>query len=162
MLKRFVQLAIPVVLLVIIFGKIENRIIYWSLFLLIFVLIYLFHIMEDVVSAKMIEKTLGTKEFWSIEAGYIVTQKNNAILQKGRLVVYEGQMMFYKRGKDIGGVSLLYSLPVDTIEGYTLEKVDEFHPGVRLATSNGDVCFTSSKIAKEEAAFRESLGWGDE
>ena len=55
-MKKIVTLAIPALLAVIVFAPIENRILYWSLFVVLFALVYVYHIMEDVVPMKAVSE----------------------------------------------------------------------------------------------------------
>lgn len=163
MVKKIVMISIPLLLLVIVFVRIENQILYWSLFVLLFLLVYIFHILEDVVPLKDVEKKLSTSDFWSLKCGYIITKGDKAELLKGLLVIYSGQVLFYRRAKASGGAELVYSFPVESIEGYEMGKVDDFHPGVTF-TLKGDteVKFTSKKLQSEEKSIRKAFGWPEE
>lgn len=160
MLKKIVMISIPLLLLVVVFVPIENRILYWSLFVVLFLLAYLFHIMEDVVRLKDVQKKLGMEDFFNEKAGIIVIQDNKAELLKGMIVIFNGQVLFYRRAGGTGGAVLTNSFPVDTIEGYEIGKVDDFHPGITFTLNGGEeVKFTSKKLAQREADIRKALGW---
>ena len=80
-MKKLVLIAIPAILAVIVFVPISNRVLYWSLFAVIFVLVYLFHIMEDVVPMKDIAASLGTSDFFSLKCGYVKINGQKAELK---------------------------------------------------------------------------------
>lgn len=160
MLKKIVTLLIPVLLLVIVFAGIENRILYWSLFLVLFLLVYLFHLMEDVVNIKDVRAKTGDGDFFYEKAGIIVVEGNKAELLKGMLVIFNGQVLFYRRAKSTGGAALSSSFAIEEIEGYEIGKVDDFHPGITFTLKGGDeVKFTSKKISGREGEMRKALGW---
>ncbi len=162
MLKRIAMLLIPVIILIVVFAPIGRGILYWSLFALMFVLVYLVHIMEDLVPIKDVISKLGTSEFWSIKCGYIKSSGNQADLLKGLLVIYSGQVLFYRREKSTGGAKLVYSFEVSAIEGYTIEKVDDFHPGISFNVGEESIKFTSKNFSKRENELRKALGWPEE
>lgn len=160
MLKKLVMISIPLLLLVIVFVRIENQILYWSLFLVLFLLVYIYHLLEDVVPEKDVEKKLSANDFWRLKCGYIVVKGEKAELLKGLLVIYSGQVLFYRRAKASGGAELVYSFPVDSIEGYEIGKVDDFHTGITFTLAgDAEAKFTSKKLPAEEKAIRKAFGW---
>ncbi len=162
MLKRIAMLLIPVIILIVVFAPIGRGVLYWSLFALMFLIVYLVHIMEDLVPIKDVTAKLGTSDFWSIKCGYIKTNGTQADLLKGLLVIYSGQVLFYRREKSTGGAKLVYSFDVLSIEGYTIEKVDDFHPGISFQVGEENIKFTSKNFSKQEKELRKALGWPEE
>ena len=161
--KRIVLIAIPVLLAIAIFVPIQNRVIYWSLFAAMFVLVYLYHVMEDVVPVKDVVKSLGTSDFFSLKCGYVEIKDAKAELRKGLMVIYGGTVLFYVRAKASGGAKLVQSIPAETIDTYTLCKVDGFHKGVTFTLNGGDeVHFTGNRFSSVESRMREALGWPEE
>lgn len=161
--KRIVLIAIPVLLALAIFVPIQNRVIYWSLFAAMFVLVYLYHVMEDVVPVKDVVKSLGTSDFFSLKCGYVEIKDAKAELRKGLMVIYGGTVLFYVRARATGGASLVQSIAAEAIETYTMCKVDDYHQGVTFTLNGGDeVKFTSKKIASMEKEMRAALGWPEE
>lgn len=163
-MKRAVMLAIPAILAVIVFVPIGNRILYWSLFVLMFILVYAFHIMEDVVPMKDITAQLGTDDFFSLKCGYVkIINGQKAELQKGVMVIYAQTVLFYVRAKASGGARLVQSIPAETIDTYTLCKVDGYHQGVTFTLNGGDeVHFTQRRFRDVEADMRTAIGWPEE
>lgn len=162
-MKKLVLIAIPAILAVIVFVPISNRVLYWSLFAVIFVLVYLFHIMEDVVPMKDVAASLGTSDFFSLKCGYVKINGQKTELKKGLLVIYSGTVLFYVRAKASGGVTLVQSIAGEMIETYTLCKVDDYHLGVTFTLNGGEeVKFTSKKFQENEKAMRSALGWSEE
>lgn len=163
-MKRAVMLAIPAILAVIVFVPIDNRILYWSLFLVMFALVYAFHIMEDVVPMKDIVAQLGGQDFFSMKCGYVkIINSQKSELQKGVMVIYAQTVLFYVRAKASGGAKLVQSIPAETIDTYTLCKVDGFHKGVTFTLNGGDeVHFTGNRFSSVESRMREALGWPEE
>lgn len=161
--KRAVLIAIPVILAVIIFVPIQNRVLYWSLFPLMFLCVYLYHIMEEVVPVKAVVKMLGSDSFFSLKCGLVKVSGDKAELRKGLFVIYSGTVLFYVRDNWKGGAKLELTVPVEAIESYTMCKVDDYHPGLLLTLNGGDeVKFTSRKFAAAEASIRSALGWPEE
>lgn len=162
-MKRIVMLAIPILLAIAIFVPIQNRLVYWSLFVLMFILVYVYHVIDEVVPVKDVEKSLGSSDFFRIKCGRVEIKGNSAQLRKGLLVIYSGAVLFYVRAKASGGAALAWSTMVENIETYTLHKVDDYHPGITFTLNGGDeVKFTSRKIASLEKEVRSALGWPEE
>lgn len=162
-MKRAVLLLIPVILAVIIFVPIENRVLYWGLYVVIFALVYAYHVMEEVVPLPDIEKSLNCKDFFHIKCGYIKINGDRADLVKGLMVIYSGTVLFYVRATARGGVKLIQSVPGEQIETYVLCKVDDYHAGIQFELSGGqEMKFTGKKFAQNEAEIRKALGWPQE
>ncbi|MCR5732423.1 MAG: hypothetical protein K6G51_05750 [Sphaerochaetaceae bacterium] len=163
MLKKFVLLLLFLTFAVFMFVPIQNRIIYYGLLPLMMFWALIFHFLEDSVSLKELKRKLGKEDFFSIKAGYIFMDGPACILTKGMLVINEGNVLFYKRDKG-NKAKLIYSFPVDAIIGYTLGKVDEYHPGVTFTVEGekGEVRFTGKDFASREGEFRKALGWPEE
>ncbi len=162
-MKKLVLFAIPATLAVILFVPISNRVIYYSLFALLFVFAYLFHIMEDVVPLKAVEENLGSKDFFCLKCGYISVNGQKADLVKGLMVIYSSTVLFYVRAGSKGGAKLAQTIPGESIESYAICKVDDFHPGIVFTLNGGDEAkFTSKKFSQVEAELRKALGWPEE
>lgn len=163
MLKKLVLLLLVLTFAVILFVPIQNRIIYYSLYLLMIGWVVLFRFLEDSVSLREVERKLGSKEFFSIKAGYIFMDGPVCVLSKGLLVVFEGNVLFYKRDR-VAKAKLEYSFPVDSIEGYSLGKVDEFHTGITFEVEGekGEVKFAGKDFALREGELRMAIGWPEE
>ena len=163
MLKRFVLVLLLLTFTVIMFVPIQNRVIYYSLYLLMIVWVILFKFLEDSVSLKEIQKKLGKSDFFSIKAGYIYMDGPVCVLSKGLMVIDEGNVLFYKRDKATKA-KLEYSFPVDSIDGYSLGKVDEFHDGITFSVEGekGAVKFAGKDFAAREKELRKAIGWPEE
>ena len=162
-MKKAVLYAIPLILAVIIFVPIAERVLYWSLFALMFILVYLYHVMEEVVPIKAVEKSLSSTDFFRLKCGYIKTKGDKAELRKGLFVIYAGTILFYVRASWKGGAVIEQSVSGEAIESYTMCKVDDYHPGLLLTLNGGDeVKFTSRKFASLEKEIRVALGWPEE
>lgn len=159
MIRILVRIAIPLLFLVIIFVPIENQILYWSQFLVLALLVYIFYLSEDKVSVKLVEKETGESGFFSIPVG-IISSKNDGVLQKGLLVVTDKSIRFFKKGKSFNSCVLEITIPTKKIASYSFEKVDDFHQGVTFILDNdSEQKFTSRKISKYDAELTKALGW---
>lgn len=159
-MKKAVLYAMPVVLAVILFVPVGGRAFDLALFALLFVLAYVFHVMNDVVPVKDVEAALGTKDFFSIKCGMVKVNGDKAELVKGLLVIFSQTVLFYTREKASGGAALMQTFSADQVDTYTLHKVDDFHQGVTFTLQGGDeVKFTSKHFQEREEEMRTALGW---
>lgn len=162
-MKKIVTLAIPALLAVIVFAPIENRILYWSLFVVLFALVYVYHIMEDVVPMKAVSESLSSNDYFSLKCGYISVNGNRADLLKGVMVIYSCTVLFYMRSGAGGGAKLVQTIAGESIENYTIGKVDDFHQGICFTITGGEeIKFTSRKFAQVEKELRMALEWPEE
>ncbi len=158
MLKVLVRIAIPVCVLLIAFFRFTNNLYNFLLIALLVLLAALYYVMEDVVTKGMVKKATG-EECFSFSGGYI-KKANDTTFIKGRIVVTENEIRFYKRAKDIGGCQLMYSCFTSEIKSYTLGKVDEAHDGITFLLNSGEsVLFSSRSIGKQESELKKALGW---
>ncbi len=163
MLKKLVLVLLLLTFTVIMFVPIQNRVIYYSLYLLMIVWVLLFKFLEDSVSLREVERKLGKSDLFSIKAGYIYMDGPVCVLSKGLLVVDEGNVLFYKRDRATRA-KLEYSFSVDSISGYSLGKVDEFHLGITFTLDDGrnEVKFEGKDFQKRERELRKAFGWPEE
>ncbi len=162
-MKKIVTLAIPALLAVIVFAPIENRIIYWSLFVFLFILVYIYHVIEDVVPMNAVSESLSSNDYFSLKCGYISVNGNRADLIKGVMVIFSGTILFYVRASAGGGARLAQTIAGESIENYTIGKVDDFHQGICFTLGGGEeVKFTGRKFAQQEKEMRKALGWPEE
>jgi len=159
MLKKLVSLCIPALVLVIVFVPIENQVLYWFLYVILFALAGLYFVLNSLVTDKMVEKELGSSDFYSVSAGVIETNGQKAILVQGRFVICQGMALFYVRKRAGGGVTLKDSFPCESVRNYTLKKVDDFHPGIEFEVDGGEKAFTGKKFSSSVDALEKALGW---
>ena len=163
MLKKLVLLLLFLTFATLMFVPIQNRVIYYSLFPLMMIWVLLFHFLEDSVSVKEMKRKLGKEDFFYIKAGYIFMDGNAAILTNGMLVIDNGNVLFYKRDKSTKA-KLVYSFPIDSVIGYTLGKVDEYHFGVTFTVEGekNEIRFAGKDFASREKELRVALAWPEE
>ena len=160
MLKKTVLFLIPVLLLVIVFVPIMNNLVYWSLYAVLFALVLIFWLLEDTVPDRSISAYLKGADYWSIKAGVIKNNGQTAEIIGGCLVISGGRLYFMKRKGGKAGVEVLREVPVSSITGYTLKKVDGYHDGIAFTLESDDeILFVSRSIAKEEKALLKALEW---
>lgn len=133
----------------------------WTLVLLA-VSGFLFYVMTALVTEKMVKSSLKDGNAFCVRAGLVKTGGKE--LLSGILSVSSGMLMYHVRKGDLGGVRLVWSADVQTLEEYSIGKIDEYHSGIRLKLKGEDseYLFSSRKIASMEKEFRAALGWPDE
>lgn len=161
-MKRAVLLAILIVFGVFVYNAAFRYRVILPLIIPLLILVAVYYIITSVVTRKMVEKARGDSSFLLIPCSMII--KDGTELLGGALAVTSTELVFYSRASEKGGVRPSWSCFVPSIEGYTLKKVDDHHPGLSLSVAGEmkPVLFTSRKFAKMEKEFRAALGWPED
>ncbi|MBO8436524.1 MAG: hypothetical protein IAA97_06055 [Spirochaetes bacterium] len=161
-MKRLVLLLLLCVFGVFVYFAAFKYMVIWPLIFPLLALVAVYYVITSVVTKKMIAKARGDEDFFYQRCSMIV--KDGTELQGGALAVTKNEIVFYARSSEKGGVKPIWSCFVSALEGYTMKKVDDHHPGISLSVAGEDkeVRFTSSSIQKNEKAFRAALGWPEE
>ena len=67
-MKKLLLFLMPVMLFIIVFIPIKNNLIYWSLYIVLFALFFLFYKLDTTVKQKDLEDFLKGRPYWSIKA----------------------------------------------------------------------------------------------
>ena len=161
-MKRVILLLLLIVFGVFVYYAAFRQMVIYPLLLPLLVLIIIYYVTTSVVTRKMVEKARGEGDFFFQRCSMIV--KDGTELLGGALAVTATEVVFYSRKSEKGGVKPSWSCFTSAIEGYTMKKVDDHHPGLSLSVSGESkpVLFTSREFQKNEDAFRKALGWQDE
>ena len=161
-MKRLILLAILAIFGVFVYYAAFRSTLLFPLLLPLAVLVAVFYVVTSLVTKGMIEKVRGEGDFLYLRCSMIV--RNGTDLLGGALAVTPTEIVFYSRASERGGAKPSWSCFTASVEGYTMKKVDDFHPGVSFAIKGetDEIRFTSRRIAKEEKEFRKALGWPEE
>ncbi len=161
-MKRVILLLLLIVFGVFVYYAAFRQMVIYPLLLPLLVLIIIYYVTTSVVTRKMIEKVRGDGAFFFQRCSMIV--KDGTELLGGALAVTGTEIVFYSRKSEKGGVKPSWSCFTSAVEGYTMKKVDDHHPGLSLsiAGENKPVLFTSREFQKNEKEFRKALGWPEE
>ena len=161
-MKRIILLLILAIFGVFVYFAAFRNVIIWPLMLPLLVLVVVYYVISSVVTRKMVEKVRKVDSFYFIRANMI--PRDGKELIGGALTVTPSEIIFYSRLSAKGGVKPIWSCFTPEVEGYTMKKVDDFHPGISFAIKGetDEIRFTSRRIAKEEKEFRKALGWPEE
>ena len=161
-MNRTILLLILLVFGVFVYFIAFRGILVWPLIIPLAVLVALYYVVTSLVTRKMIEKARGEGSFFYLKASLI--SRDGTSITPGAMAVTDNEIVFYVRRSAKGGVRPMWSCFVQALDGYTIKKVDDRHPGIvlSLAGEESEVKFASRSIAGEEAAFRKALGWPEE
>ena len=161
-MKRLILLAILAIFGVFVYYAAFRSALLFPLLLPLAVLVAVFYVVTSLVTKGMIEKGRGEGDFLYLRCSMIV--ENGTSLLGGALAVTPTEIVFYSRASERGGAKPSWSCFTASVEGYTMKKVDDHHPGLSLsiAGEEREICFASRSFQKNEKAFREALGWSPE
>lgn len=144
---------------VIIFLMAFKRVIVWPLFIPLIALVVIWYVVTFVVTEKMARKKYPSLSFFS-RAKMLINSKTDMV--HGALVITDGMLLFLKRKSEKGGLEVMWSMDIDQLESYTLEKVDDHHRGIRFDDrSENSHYFISNGIKKREKELKSALGIED-
>lgn len=138
---------------------------YFSIFPMLFVLVFLFYRFSYAVSVADVRK-IRTKEInLSFFCGMIPTQSEGD-LTRGLLVIDRQNITLYQRvGKGRTKQTPckeVWSMKVSDLTGFTLGKVLAFRNGITFNSKDGSVSFSSSKVKNLKPQVTSALGWPEE
>ena len=159
-MKKILLFLMPVMLFIIVFIPIKNNLIYWSLYLVLFILFFLFYKLDTTVKEKDLSSYLNGKEYWSIKAGYIKSNNKNLDIYNGLLVICDDKLLFVKRGNGKKRIDIVVDVNISDITTYTMGRVDDYHEGITFTLKNSEeLLFSSKKIKNEEDGLNRALRW---
>lgn len=133
-----------------------SRLLYWSAYFVMFVLIPMLWAAMYWVSRKKSAKILGTEPDNSFFAGKVSPDVNED-LTRGRLCFLNGKISLV--GKQANKVSVLWSCNISDVKAVAFGKVAGARRGFTLQTGNGDISFTSGKVFKNRQVLYQALNW---
>ena len=159
-MKKLVLILMIILLFFVVFIKIENDIIYYSVFALLTLLSLVYYYITDYISIKAISKELKSEDFFVIKAGVAKTDPRGVNLIKGALVIYSSMVLFYVRKSSFGGVKVYDSFALDQLEEYTIDNPECMYKGISFKLTNGSVKnFAGKTIKEKENELRIAMGY---
>ena len=159
-MKKFVMILMILLLFVVVFIKIENDVLYYSVFALLALLALVYYYISDYVNVKDITKELKSDNYFVIKAGIVKTDARGANLVKGVLVIYSSMVLFYARKSSMGGVRVLDSFSLEELKEYTVNAFDKNDKSISFTLLSGEVKkYSCRTIAEKENELREAMGY---
>ena len=161
-MKKLVMILMVFLLFVVVFIKIENTLLYYSVFALLALLGLIYYYITDHISIKAISQELKTSDFFVIKAGIVKSDPRGLHLIKGALVVYSGLVLFYTRKSSAGGVKVYDSFSLDELSEYALDNYSKTQNGISFTLNSGEVKkYSCAKILEQEKSLRSAIGYED-
>jgi Ca2+/Na+ antiporter len=139
-----------------------SQLAYWSLFVLMFCILYLYYRTSYWVGEKDIEALVDSAVKFSVFCGKVPPMASEDLV-RGRLVVTDTDIVLYQRYRRSGSperVKEVWSIPIDRIEKFSVGRVVGLRDGLILTLTDGDEArFTIFSMKKKKAAFTQALGW---
>lgn len=139
-----------------------SQLAYWSLFVLMFCILYLYYRTSYWVGEKDIEALVDSAVKFSVFCGKVPPMASEDLV-RGRLVVTDTDIVLYQRYRRSGSperAKEVWSIPIDRIEKFSVGRVVGLRDGLILTLTDGDEArFTIFSMKKKKAAFTQALGW---
>lgn len=135
---------------------------FYSLFPLLFLLVYFFYIVSYAVSEEDVRKVRIEPFSFSLFCG-MVPLIGDGDLTRGRLVITDKKVALYKRidrhRTKQTPCEEVWSLDVSEIRSLGVGKVLSSRSGLIFYLDEGSVHFVTSKAKKQKSAIIKALGW---
>ncbi len=136
---------------------------YWSLFFMMFGVLYLFYRYTYWVTEKSIE--VEEEIIYSTFCGKVPPMSSEDLV-RGRLIVTPTEVALYQKSdkrNDPSRVKQVWSVPIEEIEEISSGKVVGFRKGVTFTLAGGrEAKFTISQLKKKRDLIVEALGWNED
>ena len=136
---------------------------YWSLFFLMFGVLYLFYRYSYWVTEKSIEIEDEIK--YSTFCGLVPPMASEDLV-RGRLIVTPEEVALYQKSErrgDPSRVKKVWSISIEEIEQISTGKVVGFRKGITFTLAGErDAKFTISQMKKKRDLIIEALGWSED
>lgn len=142
-------------------GTISNTL-YWSLFVLMFVLLVLYYRFAYWVGVKQVEEIIDEPILFSMFCGKVppITAED---LVRGRLVVTPTKVVLYQKSinnRTKARCKPVWSVTIDQIASFGLGKAVAARKGLILYLHDGgDARFTYSQMSRRKDELTRALGW---
>ncbi|AEV30246.1 hypothetical protein SpiGrapes_2485 [Sphaerochaeta pleomorpha str. Grapes] len=165
-MKTIIKACLLALTLVIVFfspAKI-GVVLYYSLFPLLFVLVYLFYLISYGVSEKDVQKVRNEPYTLSFFCG-MVPPLGEGDLIRGRLVIDHKQLVLYKRSdtawsKDVP-CKPVWNLDVSELSSIGVGPVLSVRKGLVFYVGENSFRFVYAKAKKQKSKIVEALGWSE-
>ncbi|HLW21777.1 MAG TPA: hypothetical protein VKZ39_01160 [Sphaerochaetaceae bacterium] len=166
-MKTLLKILLLVLFAVVIFMP-SNQIAlwaYWSLFLFMFVVLYLYYRSSYWVSDSDVSTVYDGPIKFSVFAGKVPPMTSEDLV-RGRLVVTERSVDLYQRYRNRNNgqrARLVWSVDIESIEGFTIGRVVGFRGGVTFSIADkDDARFTIFFMKSKKEALTKALGWDED
>ncbi|MGE4453132.1 MAG: hypothetical protein AB7D92_01245 [Sphaerochaeta sp.] len=130
---------------------------YYSLFPVLFLLVWVFYRITYYVSEKEVVKRAGMVPRYSLFCA-MVPPLGDGDLTRGRLVVSENDLILFRR-EGHRSIKEAYRLPIQEIEGFTIGKVLSVRSGITFKAKDMESKFVVSRAHAKKEALTAALGW---
>ena len=161
-MSHFLLLLIVAIFGVFVYLMCFKASIIYPLLIPILILLILWYVITFLVTKKMVDKKREGESLLFLRGQLI--DKITGSVTYGALTVTSSELVFYKRKSWKGGIDVIWSAFVPSVESYELKKVDGKHNGIELSIKGEThpVFIATNAIRKKEEEFRALLGWHDE
>ncbi len=131
---------------------------YYSLFPLLFLLVWLFYRITYYVSEKEVRRATDVSFHYSLFCA-MVPPLGEGDLLRGRLIITEDEIILYRRDGS-NPVKEAYRLAIADLEGFSIGKVLSVRNGITFkAKGQHEAKFAVPRARKKKEAITAALGW---
>ncbi len=135
-----------------------GRVVYYSLFPLLFVLVWVFYRIAYYVSEDAVRKLVSQDFSYSCFCA-LVPPIDDGDLIRGRLIITETRLALYQKQAKGGAIVEVWSMDVDQIKEFTTGQVLSVRKGMTFLTEDREARFVGRRIAKDTEVVTKALGW---
>jgi uncharacterized protein (DUF58 family) len=165
-MKTVMKLLLLALFALIIFMPTDQipRWMYWSLFILLFGVLYLYYRISYWVPLSAVQRTISQPVTFSLFVGK-VPPMNSEDLVRGRLVITESDVQLYQMSRKKGQehqAKLVWQVPIEEIKRFSIGRVIGLRNGITFHLADGDESkFVASSIRRHKQELIHALGWDE-
>ena len=159
-MQALIKIALLALTLVLVFINplYIGRVVYYSLFPLLFVLVWLFYRTSYVVSERAVRKATTEPFSYSCFCA-LVPPVDDGDLIRGRLIITDKRLALFQKDAKQKAVKEVWSMDIAEVKHFTVGQVLSVRKGVTFLAEELEARFVGHRIAKDKEAITIALGW---
>lgn len=136
-----------------------GQVVYYSLFPLLFFLVWMFYRISYYVSEEQVRKVTQESFTYSSFCALVPPIDDGDII-RGRLVITSKRLiLFQKETKIRGAVKEVWSMDINQVKQFAVGQVLSVRKGITFITEEREARFVSYRASKDKEAITLALGW---
>lgn len=135
-----------------------GQVVYYSLFPLLFILVWLYYRIRYYVGEEQVRKVTDESFTYSCFCA-LVPPVDDGDLIRGRLVITSKRLALFQKEAKGRAVKEVWSMDIDQVKQFTVGQVISVRKGVTFIAEEREARFVSYRASKDKEAITLALGW---
>lgn len=135
-----------------------GRVVYYSLFPLLFVLVWLFYRIAYYVTEDAVRKVTSEPFSYSRFCA-LIPPVDDGDLIRGRLIITVTRLVLFQKEAKGGTVKEVWSMDIAQVKQFTVGQVLSVRKGVTFIADEREARFVGRRVSNDKEAITIALGW---